>query len=91
VSLLLAGSTDVLTEAAMHIGREKNRRQAALLAKRHKDYSAKLVTAVAKLSDLMGKLDRTPEGSRPEFIKLLKQRLQAVASRVFLPCRHALK
>lgn len=75
----------------MHIGREKNRRQAALLAKRHKDYSAKLVTAVAKLSDLMGKLDRTPEGSRPEFIKLLKQRLQAVASRVFLPCRHALK
>lgn len=73
----------MLTEAAMHIGREKNIRQAALLARRHKEYSAKLVKAQEKLADLMGRLDRTPESSRAEFVKLLKERLQAVASRVF--------
>jgi hypothetical protein len=69
----------------MHLGREKNSRQAALLARRHTEYTVKLETAKTKLSELMGRLDRTPESSRPAFVKSLKERLQMVASRAFLP------
>ncbi|WIA38925.1 hypothetical protein OEZ86_005078 [Tetradesmus obliquus] len=76
-----AGSTDALTEAAAHFGREKNWRQAALLARRHTEYSKRLVTAQAKLSELMGNMDKTPDSARPAFVQLLKQRLQAVAKR----------
>lgn len=80
-----AGSTDALTEAAAHFGREKNWRQAALLARRHTEYSKRLVTAQAKLSELMGNMDKTPDSARPAFVQLLKQRLQAVAKRALLP------
>lgn len=77
-----AGSTDMLTEAGMHTGREKNSRQAALLARRHTEFTAKLVKAQAKLSELMHSMDKTPASDKHAFLQLLKLRLQAVAKRV---------
>lgn len=74
-----AGSTDAITEAAMHYARLKNAGQAAYLAKRWRRFTAQLPAAQARLEELLAKLDRTPVTGRQEFVQSAKAQLQHMA------------
>ncbi len=65
----------------MHKGKEKNNTQASLLVRRYKTYSCQLIAAEARLAQLLGGMDKTPEGERAEFVQVLKHEVTEMAKR----------
>lgn len=56
------GSTDVITEACLHVGQTKNMRQARYLVKRLKRFQRELPAAESRLTQLLSQQPAPTEG-----------------------------
>lgn len=69
----------MLTEAALHFGRQKKEKQALLLVQRYKKFSELLPRAEAELQRQLAGLVHTPPHERQQLVQQLKQELRAMA------------
>ncbi|WIA37247.1 hypothetical protein OEZ86_014193 [Tetradesmus obliquus] len=74
-----AGSSDALTEAALHFGRQKRAKQALLLVQRYKKFKEQETKAEAELQKQLASLEQTPPQDREQLVRDLHDELRAMA------------
>jgi hypothetical protein len=72
-----AGSSDALTEAALHFGRQKRAKQSLLLVQRYKKFKEQETRAEAERQ--LASLEQTPPQEREQLVRDLHDELRAMA------------
>ncbi|WIA20213.1 hypothetical protein OEZ85_006056 [Tetradesmus obliquus] len=72
-----AGSSDALTEAALHFGRQKRAKQSLLLVQRYKKFKEQETRAEAERQ--LASLQQTPPQEREQLVRDLHDELRAMA------------
>ena len=72
-----AGSSDALTEAALHFGRQKRAKQSLLLVQRYKKFKEQETRAEAERQ--LASLEQTPPQDREQLLRDLHDELRAMA------------
>ncbi|WIA32575.1 hypothetical protein OEZ86_003382 [Tetradesmus obliquus] len=76
-----AGSSDALTEAALHFGRQKRAKQSLLLVQRYKKFKEQETRAEAERQ--LASLEQTPPQEREQLVRDLHDELRAMARGAF--------